>query len=150
MEQAQGHRGPSSGWGRDLGGPRVRDSAPFGVLHPTPGSSPTAPEAVASPTLTQRRAPTSRSSYCQPPARCPAVSGDGEAQNFTGPAPSRPAGLAARRRRRARREDARKCLPSAQPCRVRPRPSAHQVPPSRRSATRPRPREGSVGLRRAG
>lgn len=93
--------------------PRVPGSAPFVVPQPTLGRPLRAPEAVAAPTLTQRRAPKSRSSWCQPPARCPAVSGDDEAHKFAGPAPSRPAGLAARRRRRAWRDEARKCRPAA-------------------------------------
>lgn len=147
---ARGHGGPSSAWGRDLGGPRVRGSSPLVPSPPMPGSSPTAPEAVAAPALTQRRAPKSRSSWCQPPARCPAASRDDEAQKFTGPAPSRPAGLAARRRRRAQREGARKCSPAAQPSRLGPAPRHSQAPPLARGTTKPSLREGSVRRRRAG
>lgn len=88
-------------------------------------------------------------------ARCPAATRDEEAQKFTGPAPSRPAGLAPRRRRRAQRWDARKCRPKASPswARLRPRRrrprllgAAHSGPVPRAWRTL----QGSVRRRRAG
>lgn len=56
------------------------------------------------------------------------MSRDSEAHKFAGPAPSRPAGLAARTRRRAWRWDSRKCCPAAYPNRVWLRPAARSGP----------------------
>lgn len=62
--QARGHGALARAGVVTLEVPRVPGSAPLVSLHPTPGSSLRAPEAVAAPTLTQRRAPKSRSSWC--------------------------------------------------------------------------------------
>lgn len=137
--QAQGHGALARVGVVTLAVPGDPGSAPLAALHLTPGSSPRAPEAVAAPTLTQRRAPKSRSSWCQPPARCPSVSRDSEAQKFAAPPrPGRPAsrcagavGLGAGTPGSA--------VPRPSRTGLGPAPRRSQAPPSWRSATKPLP-----------